>query len=113
MNHSKMDHSKMSHESMEHGENPKMDMSGHDHHKMMIDDFKKRFYVVLVLTIPIMAISTMIQQFIGIHWEFTGSSYILLALSSVVYFYGGWPFLQGLKDEVKAKNPGMMFLIGF
>ena len=113
MNHSKMDHSKMSHESMEHGENPKMDMSGHDHHKMMIDDFKKRFWVVLVLTIPIMVISTMIQQFIGVHWEFTGSSYILLALSSVVYFYGGWPFLKGLADEVKAKNPGMMFLIGF
>jgi len=69
--------------------------------------------VVLVLTIPIMALSTMIQQFVGINWEFAGSSYILLTLSSVVYFYGGWPFLKGLQDEVKAKNPGMMFLIGF
>lgn len=108
-----MDHSKMNHGSMHHGANPKMGMAGHDHHKMMIADFKKRFYVVLVLTIPVMALSTMIQRFLGIHWEFAGSPYILLALSSVVYFYGGWPFLKGLEDEVKAKNPGMMFLIGF
>ncbi|HEX3080864.1 MAG TPA: copper-translocating P-type ATPase, partial [Puia sp.] len=113
IDHSKMDHSKMNHGSVDHGENPKMGMAGHDHHKMMIADFKKRFYVVLVLTIPIMAISPMIQQFIGIHWAFTGSTYILLSLSSVVYFYGGWPFLKGLKDEVNARTPGMMFLIGF
>ena len=112
VDHSKMDHSKMNHGSMD-LKNPDMGMAGHDHHKMMIADFKRRFYVVLVLTIPIMALSTMIQHFIGIHWEFAGSPYILLVLSSVVYFYGGWPFLKGLKDEVKAKNPGMMFLIGF
>ena len=108
-----MDHSTMNHGSMQHGENPKMGMAGHDHHKMMIADFRKRFYVVLILTIPIMALSTMIQHFLGIHWQFTGSPYILLALSSVVYFYGGWPFLKGLVDEVRTKNPGMMFLIGF
>ena len=108
-----MDHSKMNHGSVQHGVNPKMGMAGHDHHKMMIADFRKRFYVVLVLTIPIMLLSTMIQHFIGIHWQFAGSAYILLVLSSVVYFYGGWPFLKGLKDEVKARNPGMMFLIGF
>ena len=112
VDHSKMDHSKMNHGSMD-LKNPDMGMAGHDHHKMMIADFRKRFYVVLVLTIPIMALSTMIQHFVGIHWEFAGSPYILLVLSSVVYFYGGWPFLKGLKDEVRAKNPGMMFLIGF
>jgi Cu2+-exporting ATPase len=103
-----MDHSKM-HE----GHDPHMGMSEHDHHAMMIADFKKRFYVVLVLTIPIMLLSTMIQHFIGVTWTFNGSSYILFALSSVVFVYGGWPFLTGLVDEVKAKNPGMMFLIGF
>jgi len=103
----------MNHGSVQHGVNPKMGMARHDHHKMMIADFRKRFYVVLVLTIPIMLLSTMIQHFIGIHWQFAGSAYILLVLSSVVYFYGGWPFLKGLKDEVKARNPGMMFLIGF
>src|SRR5450631_1995640 len=108
-----MDHSTMNHGPALHGENPKMGMAGHDHHEMMIADFRKRFYVVLVLTIPIMLLSTMIQHFIGIHWQFEGSAYILLVLSSVVYFYGGWPFLKGLVEEVKARNPGMMFLIGF
>ncbi|MGY4539837.1 Cu2+-exporting ATPase [Mucilaginibacter sp. UYNi724] len=103
-----MDHSKM-----HKGHDPHMGMSEHDHHAMMIADFKKRFYVVLALTIPIMLLSTMIQHFIGINWQFTGSSYILFALSTVVFIYGGWPFLTGLVAEVKAKNPGMMFLIGF
>ena len=106
------DHSKMDHSNMRHGSNPAMGHEGHNH-QAMIDDFKKRFYVVLVLTIPIMLLSEMIQHFIGVDWQFTGSSYILFALSSIVFFYGGWPFLKGLVDEVKAKNPGMMFLIGF
>ena len=85
----------------------------HSNHSGMIADFRKRFYVVLVLTVPIMLLSTMIQHFMGVDWQFEGSQYILFALSSVVYFYGGMPFLKGLVDETKAKNPGMMFLIGF
>ncbi|RCH54382.1 cadmium-translocating P-type ATPase [Mucilaginibacter hurinus] len=103
-----MDHSKM-----HHGKDAHQGMSEHDHHAMMIADFKKRFYVVLALTIPIMLLSPMIQHFMGVNWAFAGSSYILFALSSVVFVYGGWPFLTGLVEEVKAKNPGMMFLIGF
>ncbi len=103
-----MDHSKMNHMS-----SPTTGMQGHNHHAVMIADFKKRFYVVLVLTIPIMLLSTMIQQFMGVSWQFSGSSYILLLLSSIVFIYGGWPFLTGLVDEVKSKTPGMMFLIGF
>ncbi|WP_183568560.1 copper-translocating P-type ATPase [Mucilaginibacter sp. SP1R1] len=90
-----------------------MGMSEHDHHAMMIEDFKNRFYVVLALTVPIMLLSTMIQHFMGVNWQFTGSSYILFGLSSIVFVYGGWPFLTGLVGEVKAKTPGMMFLIGF
>ena len=108
-----MDHSKMDHSKMQKGHDQHMGMSEHDHHSMMIADFKKRFYIVLALTIPIMLLSTMIQHFMGVNWQFPGSSYILFALSSVVFVYGGWPFLTGLVDEVKAKNPGMMFLIGF
>ena len=107
------DHSKMDHSSMKHEGNPSMGMEGHNHHSMMIADFKKRFYVVLILTIPIILLSSMIQQFMGVDWQFIGSQYILFALSSVVYFYGGWPFLKGWVNEVKDKNPGMMFLIGF
>lgn len=93
--------------------NPSMGHAGHDHHAMMIDDFKKRFYVVLVLTIPIMLLSEMIQHWLNIHISFSGSQYVLLILSSVVFFYGGWPFLKGWWDEMKIWKPGMMTLIGF
>ena len=85
----------------------------HGHHNMMIADFRKRFYVVLVLTVPIMLLSEMIQHWLNIHISFTGSQYVLLLLSCIVFFYGGWPFLKGLVGEMKAKNPGMMTLIGF
>lgn len=85
--------------------------AGHAHHAGMIDDFKKRFYVVLALTVPIMVLSPMIQHWLGVHWMFAGSSYLLTLLSSVVYFYGGWPFLIGLKDEVRSKSLGMMTLV--
>lgn len=84
---------------------------GHANHEGMIEDFKKRFYIVLVLTVPIMALSPMIQHWLNVHWLFAGSSYILMLLSSIVYFYGGWPFLVGLKDEVKSKSLGMMTLV--
>jgi len=90
-----------------------MNHFGANHHEMMIADFKRRFYIVLALTVPIMLLSGMIQQFLSLQWQFTGSAYILFALSSVVFVYGGWPFLTGLVAEVKAKTPGMMFLIGF
>src|ERR1022692_275474 len=108
-----MDHSKIDHSTMQHGGIPAMGMAGHDHHKMMIADFKKRFFVVFILTVPIVLLSAMIQQFIGVHWQFKGSAYVLFALSTIVFFYGGWPFLKGLVDEVKTNNPGMMFLVGF
>ncbi len=86
---------------------------GHGGHRAGIADFKRRFYVVLVLTVPIMLLSEMIQHWLNLHINFTGSQYLLLALSSIVFFYGGWPFLKGLADEIKVKNPGMMTLIGF
>ena len=92
---------------------PPMGHAGHDHHAMMIDDFKRRFYVVLVLSVPILLLSEMIQHWLNIQISFTGSQVVLLLLSSVVFFYGGWPFLKGWLDEMKEKNPGMMTLIGF
>lgn len=87
--------------------------SGHNTPSSGIADFRKRFYVVLVLTIPIMLLSEMIQHWLNIHISFPGSKYVLLTLASVVFFYGGWPFLKGLVGEIKVKNPGMMTLIGF
>jgi len=108
MDHSKMDHSKMDHG--DHGAIP-MGMAGHDHHKMMIQDFKKRFWVSTIISVPILIFSPMIQNFFGYNWLLPGNPYILFALSSIVYFWGGWPFLKGFADEIKSKNPGMMTLI--
>ncbi|MBL7721954.1 MAG: HAD-IC family P-type ATPase, partial [Chitinophagaceae bacterium] len=86
---------------------------GHSSHKGGIADFRKRFYVVLILTVPIMLLSEMIQHWLNIHFSFPGSKYVLFFLSSIVFFYGGWPFLKGLVGELRAKNPGMMTLVGF
>jgi Cu2+-exporting ATPase len=77
----------------------------------MIRDFKKRLLVAALLTLPVLALSPMIQQFLGLIWHFPGDLYVLFALSSTVFFYGGYPFLKGLWDELRAKNPGMMTLI--
>ena len=88
---------------------------GHDHtehHRMMIRDFRARFYVTLVLTLPVLALSELIQQFLGFSFTFPGAQYAVLALSTVIFVYGGRPFLTGLASELRQKNPGMMTLIG-
>ncbi|HEX6225735.1 MAG TPA: heavy metal translocating P-type ATPase, partial [Chryseolinea sp.] len=85
--------------------------AGHSHHSGMIEDFKKRFYAVLVLTIPVVVLSSMIQHWLNVDWSFPGSKYALLILSSIIFFYGGWPFLQGLVNEVKSSSLGMMTLV--
>ena len=111
-NHEK-DHEKHDHDSHEHhSHNGDQEHSHHEHHKQMVQDFKFRFWLVLTLTVPIMALSPMIQEFLGVDWRFTADKWILAALSTVVYFFGGWPFLTGLADELKKKQPGMMTLIG-
>ncbi len=86
--------------------------SGHDH-QGMIGDFKKRFYVTLILTIPVLLLSPMIQHWMGVDWQFLFSDKLLFALSTIIFVYGGWPFLKGWADEMKSRNPGMMTLIGF
>jgi len=84
---------------------------GHDHHAMMISDFKKRLWISVVLTVPVLVLSPMIQEFLGLDIVFPGSAYVLFVLSSVVYFHGGWPFLEGAFGELKKRAPGMMTLI--
>lgn len=110
MEHNHQHNTSPTHQHMEH--NPPHGHMGHDHHRMMISDFKKRFWISLGITIPILLLSKMIQMFFQFHISFTGDKYILFALSSVVFLYGGWPFLKGLWDELRKKNPGMMTLIG-
>src|SRR5699024_3243586 len=89
------------------------DHSHHDHHKHMVSDFKRRFFISIIITIPILIISPMIQEFIGVDWAFPYDQYILFSLSTIIFIYGGWPFITGGWDEIKDKNPGMMTLIGF
>lgn len=83
----------------------------HNHHEMMIEDFKRRFFVSVVVMIPILVLSPMIQSWFNLEVSFPGDSYVLLGLSTFIFFYGGWPFLTGLVDELKEKQPGMMTLI--
>src|SRR5688572_19534456 len=94
-----------------HEMNPPMGHEGHDHHTMMIDDFKRRFWISLILTVPVLLLSEMIQHWLGFEIKFPGDKYLLLGLSSFIFFYGGWPFLKGFIDEIKAGSPGMMTLI--
>ena len=84
----------------------------HDH-RTMIEDFRKRFYVSLVVTVPVILLSPMIQHWLNVNWNFTGSQYVLATLSSIIFLYGGRPFLKGWLDEMKIWKPGMMTLIGF
>jgi Cu2+-exporting ATPase len=86
------------------------DHGGHDHGDM-VKDFKRRFFISLVLTLPILVLSPMIQGFLGVDWRFSGDMYILFGLSTVVFFYGGWPFITGARDELEDRSPGMMMLI--
>ncbi|MCB9294872.1 MAG: cadmium-translocating P-type ATPase [Lewinellaceae bacterium] len=95
----------------EHGQHSHSGHNHHDHHAMMIEDFKKRFWASLALTVPILLLSPMIQHWLGVDWQFAGDQYVLFGLSSIIFFYGGWPFLTGLADELKDKSPGMMTLI--
>src|SRR6056297_2457638 len=82
-----------------------------NHHRMMIEDFKKRFWISLAITIPVLVLSPMIQEILGYSFSFPYASYVLFTLSAIIFFYGGWPFLKGLKDELAKKQPGMMTLI--
>jgi len=107
--HSNMDHSKMDHSG--HDGNSPMGMAGHDHHKMMVKDFRKRFWVSLIITIPILFFSPMIQRFFGYDFLLPGNPYFLFGLSTFVYFWGAWPFLKGFYGEMKTKGAGMMTLI--
>lgn len=86
---------------------------GHGCHTGMVDDFKKRFWISIVLTIPVLILSPTVQKFIflGNTFSFYGDSYLSFVLSTLIYFYGGWPFLKGFVDELSQYKPGMMVLI--
>ena len=95
-----------------HGQKKTDPHGGHDH-EGMIADYRRRFWVVLAATIPILALAPMIQGWLGLEdaLRFPGDRYVLAGLSSLVFFYGGWPFLKGFLREITARDIGMMTLI--
>ena len=84
-----------------------------DHHAHMVSDFRRRFWISLILTVPILLLSPFIQKLFRFEKaiSFPGDIWLLFVLASAVFFYGGFPFLSGLVRELKSKQPGMMTLI--
>jgi Cu2+-exporting ATPase len=96
--------------------------SGHDakkgeHHAShkghSVEGFRKRFWISLIITIPILFLSPMLQHWAGLGnaLRFPGDLYLLFVISSLIFFYGGYPFLKGFVGEMEARRPGMMTLI--
>ena len=104
MDHSmKMDH----HMNMKHDD--MMDMGGG--HMMHMDNFKRRFWISLILAIPILLLSPFMGIVLPFQLTFPGSQWVVLVLATILFFYGGQPFFSGAKEELKAKAPAMMTLI--
>jgi len=78
---------------------------GHDHHAMMERDFKRRFFIVAMLTVPVLILSPTVQGWFGFRLSFPGARYLLFALASLITIYGTWPFYKG---AVKAIRRGVL-----
>ncbi|MFO7779143.1 MAG: heavy metal translocating P-type ATPase [Nitriliruptoraceae bacterium] len=94
------------------------DQDGHEHaehggHADHAAQFRDRFWWTLVLTVPVVYWAPMVQEWFGYAApDVPGASLIAPVLGSVIFFYGGWPFLTGAGSEIRARQPGMMLLIG-
>lgn len=110
-NHSEHDHSKHEHDHS--GEGHDHSGGGHaSHHAHMVKDFQKRFFVSVILTLPVIWLSPMLRSFFGLEeTAFSGQLLVAFVFSTGIFFYGGWPFLKGLYNELSKKQPGMMTLI--
>lgn len=101
------------HEHHEHEDHSGHTGGGHDKHAgHHVADFWKRFVICSIISIPVLALSHMIQLWLGFELNFPGDKYVLAVLSTFIFIYGGYPFLKGLYDEVKDNAIGMMTLIG-
>jgi P-type Cu2+ transporter len=101
-----MDHEKM-------GTHAGRPMNQTNHQADMAADFRRRFWISLGVTIPILILSPVIQHFLGLgeSIRFAVDTYILFGLSSAVFLYGGYPFLKGFIAELRSRTPGMMTLV--
>jgi len=111
-NHNHDDHQHDSQDQAHHSPDHPGHTDGHHDHSHHLADFQKRFWVSLFLSVPVLLLSEMIQQWLGFSFRLPFHPYILFALSAVIFFYGGWPFLSGAIDELRSRQPGMMTLIG-
>jgi Cu2+-exporting ATPase len=95
------------------GSDHKTPHAGPNQHAHMAADFQRRFWIARVLTMPILALSPMLQTLVGLREaiRFPGDMYVLFGFSSAVFWYGGWPFLKGFFGELKSRQVGMMTLI--
>jgi Cu2+-exporting ATPase len=85
---------------------------GHDKHAGHDPEmFRRRFWLSLLLTIPLVVTSEMVMDWFGYSIEFAGMDWLGPVLGSVVFWWGGWPFLAGGVAEVRDRQPGMMLLI--
>lgn len=107
--HQHHDHKKHSHHSENHSHHSHSGYDKHEGHHT--HDFLKRFWVSLMITVPILLLSEMIQHWFGFTIAFPGDKYVLLTLGTIIYIYGGMPFLKGMVGEIKAKAIGMMTLV--
>lgn len=82
--------------------------SGHAHHH---GNFKVKFFVSLIFAIPIILLSPLMGVNLPFQFTFPGSEWVVLILSTILFFYGAKPFLSGGKDEIATKKPGMMTLV--
>mgnify|MGYP003277742861 FL=1 len=105
MNHGQMDHGNMNHDHMDHGS-----MGGMDH-SMHMGNFKQKFWLSLILAIPIILFSPMMGVEFPFQITFPGSEWVVLVLATILFIYGGQPFLSGAKMELQQKSPAMMTLI--
>lgn len=78
--------------------------NGHNHHMHHHGNFKRKFFISLIFTIPIIILSPMMGIQLPFQVTFSGSDWIVLILSTILFFYGGMPFLSGAKDEIASKK---------
>ncbi len=83
----------------------------HSHHAHMVADFRRRFFISLLLTVPIVLTAPLVQRVLGYTFSLPGDPWSRWLLATAVFLYGGWPFLSGFIAEMRERRPGMMTLI--
>jgi len=96
------------HAHMEHEEHK---AEGHDHHAMMEQDFRRRFWLVLALTVPVLLLSPTVQDWFGFSFTFPGARYVLFALATLIAIYGTWPFLVNARKALRSRVLDMSVLV--